>query len=272
MILDKEIEVTIINHNIQYYRNLGYNVKCKDKIIVKAEELSEGSHYRINCKCDNCGKENRLKFQDYAIITTNLAEPYYCNKCVKELKTKFTLIKKYGVDNVSKSNIIKDKKKNTNIKNWGVENVFQSEIIKDKLKETNLERYGVEHFRQNEQIKEKEKEKRIKNGTQMPDELLSEFQLYKRITLYYTRKQVKNLYLNWNGLDYYDNELIKENKSLNSNDDNYPTIDHKISIKNGFENKIEPNLIGNLDNLCITKRCNNSSKGSLYRYPKRINK
>ena len=78
------------------------------------------------------------------------------------------------------------------------------------------------------------------------------------------------LYKDWNGLDFYDNEIIKENKNIDSNDVSYPTIDHKISVKNGFDNNIEPIKIGELDNLCITKRCNNSSKGSLYITPKRL--
>ena len=33
MILDKFIEVTIINHNFHHYKNLGYDVKCREKIL-----------------------------------------------------------------------------------------------------------------------------------------------------------------------------------------------------------------------------------------------
>ena len=43
-------------------------------------------------------------------------------------------------------------------------------------------------------------------------------------------------------------------------DKQYPTIDHKTSILYGFLNKILPSEIGNIDNLCITKRSINSSK------------
>jgi bifunctional DNA-binding transcriptional regulator/antitoxin component of YhaV-PrlF toxin-antitoxin module len=262
MILDKKVEVTIINHNMRHYKNLGYNVKYKDKIIVKVEELSQGSHYKINCKCDDCGTETSIKYQDYLTVF-NKNQKYICKKCRQIDFLNF---------NDSKKQLMKINRLSATREKYGVDNVFQLEFVKEKMKETFIKKYGVEHFRQNEQIKEKEKEKRINNGSQVPDELLSEFQLYKRKSLYYTRKQIKNLYLNWNGLDYYDNELIKENKNLDSNDDNYPTIDHKISIKNGFKNNIEPENIGRLDNLCITKRCNNASKGSLYKYPKRINK
>jgi hypothetical protein len=52
MILDKYVDVIIINHNINHYKEFGYNVKYKDKINVKPEELTSGSHVKINCKCD----------------------------------------------------------------------------------------------------------------------------------------------------------------------------------------------------------------------------
>lgn len=35
-----------------------------------------------------------------------------------------------------------------------------------------------------------------------------------------------------------------------------------MSIKHGFNNNILPYIIANVDNLCITTRSNNSSKGS----------
>lgn len=35
MILDKEVEVTIINHNFEHYKKLGYNVKYKNKMYYK---------------------------------------------------------------------------------------------------------------------------------------------------------------------------------------------------------------------------------------------
>ena len=66
---------------------------------------------------------------------------------------------------------------------------------------------------------------------------------------------------NWNGNDYYSGEDILENFNLNSNDKNYPTIDHKNSVRYGFDNNISAEEISKIDNLCITTRSNNSSKG-----------
>ena len=44
---------------------------------------------------------------------------------------------------------------------------------------------------------------------------------------------------------------------------NLPSIDHKISIYYGFVNKIDPSIIGDIKNLCITKRSINKKKGIL---------
>ena len=46
----------------------------------------------------------------------------------------------------------------TCLKKYGVDNVFKSEQIKDSIRRTNLERYGVEHVSQSEVIKERQKQ------------------------------------------------------------------------------------------------------------------
>jgi hypothetical protein len=255
MILDKFVEVTIINHNINHYKKLGYNVKCKNKIIVKPKELSSGSHYRLNCACDECENKTNVKYQDYMIVF-NKNGKYICKECNDKKFLK----------------LLKENRKKSLNKKYNVDNVFQLEFVKDKMKKTFIEKYGVAHFRQNDEIKEIEKNKRIKSGKQIPDEKLSEFELYKKAVRNYTRKYTKELYKNWNGLDFYDNEMILEYKKLHFNNDLYPHIDHKISIKNGFINNIDPSIIGNIINLCITKRINNLSKGSLYLIPKKNDK
>jgi len=88
------------------------------------------------------------------------------------------------------------------------------------------------------------------------DITMAEKPIVKNITLKYKRE----LFNNWNGIDYYDNECIKENLILNPLDRSYPTIDHKTSVLYGFLNDIPPEVIGDISNLCITKKHINSSK------------
>ena len=77
-----------------------------------------------------------------------------------------------------------------------------------------------------------------------------------------TERNKKKLFKDWDGFDYYDGGYIKENLSLKGTDSNYPTIDHKISIFYGYKNNISPEIIGDISNLCITKRYINSTKNS----------
>lgn len=56
---------------------------------------------------------------------------------------------------------------------------------------------------------------------------------------------------------------IKENYKLDYNNNSYPSIDHKISVYDGFINKIDPSIIADINNLCITKRSINKNKGVL---------
>ena len=70
----------------------------------------------------------------------------------------------------------------------------------------------------------------------------------------------KVLFSLWDGIDFYDGENIIDNMNLHHNDRLYPTVDHKISIYNGFKNNISIEVISSIDNLCITKRHINSTK------------
>lgn len=68
-----------------------------------------------------------------------------------------TIIKRYGVSNISKLESIKNKKKETCLKHYGVDNPNKSKIILDKRKLTFVEKYGVEYPMQLNEVKEKSK-------------------------------------------------------------------------------------------------------------------
>ncbi len=90
----------------------------------------------------------QLEYIKDKAITTRL-ERYgykYFNKDI----TKQIVIDRYGVENISQLDEVKNKKKNTTRKNYGVDNPFQSEVIKEKIKSTNLEKYGAENVMQTE--------------------------------------------------------------------------------------------------------------------------
>jgi hypothetical protein len=109
-------------------------------------------------------------------------------------------------------------------------------------------------------VTDKSLETNIANGRWIKIEDRSDFYDYYLSVYRKTLKNKKSLLENWNGYDYYSNEYILENFKLDSNDKNYPTIDHKNSIRYGFDNNMLPEEISKIENLCITTRSNNSSK------------
>lgn len=175
-------------------------------------------------------------------------------------KIKKTNIKKYGVENPSQSEEIKNNIKKINKKKFGYENVFQSEEIKDKIKETNIKKYGTEYYVQSNYYKEKYINNYLKKYNETPDSRNFKIKLYRNKISSLTNNLKNELFEQWNGFDFYDNEYIKDNFNLYYLDKNYPTIDHKISVNYGFNNNISPEEISKIENLCVTKRSLNSKK------------
>jgi hypothetical protein len=278
MILSKKVIVKIGPSNFNYYKSVIENIKSNENYEIDISSLNPNTHQKIEVKCDVCENISQKPYREYLRSYNN--KGFYCcsPKCAIS-KNKETNLQKYGCENPFQSEESKVKIKETNLIKYGVEYPTQSEYIRGKIKQISIERYGVENPAKCEiiQIRMKNtcferfgssnytssklaKSKRIENKLQIPDEVKTDFQLYTRKVRNKTNRVKKQLFESWNGLDYYDNENIKQNLALKYYSKNYPTIDHKISIYYGFINNIEPEIIGDLDNLCITKRSINSSK------------
>jgi len=167
-----------------------------------------------------------------------------------------TNLRKYGVEYPTQSKDIREKIEKSYLEKYGVNNPAKCEKIQIKMIESCIIKYGSKNYNSSVYAKQK----RIENNQQVPDDLKSKFELYTRAARNKTKRVKNKLFENWNGLDYYDNEYIIPYLLLNKSNKKYPTIDHKISIYYGFINDIDPEIIGDLDNLCITKRSINSSK------------
>jgi hypothetical protein len=178
-------------------------------------------------------------------------------------KIKETNLKKYGFENIFQNEEVKNKIKKTNTIKYGTEYANQNEEVKNKIKETNLKKYGFENPSQSDEVKYKIKKSRVDNNSWISDEERSDFENYENIVENKTKKVKKELFENWNGQDYYDGEFIRDNLTLHHFSKNFPTIDHKISIYNGYINGIPPEEIAKIENLCITKRSLNSKKNRL---------
>ena len=134
------VQVKWNSSNKKHLISKGYNfTKMCDVITIKAEDLSDGSKTKVTCICDYCGKE--------------IIKPYYehtsrgdcCSKC-RYTKVKENNLKKYGVDNTTKLQSVKDKIKETNLSKYGCTCAVHNPIIQEKVKQTNLEKYGNEYY------------------------------------------------------------------------------------------------------------------------------
>lgn len=246
---------------------------CNKKLEYKSELIYNRALIK-NKPCGSCSAKNRNNIINYSkkciICTKNYNTKYntqrYCsNNCrakdkilieEKNIQKENTNLKKYGVNSSSMLSIFKEKMRKTNFKKYGCEHSFQSENNKLKSRQTKLLKYGDENYNNNE----KRKITNINRGLQIADEFLSNFEVYKRKVIALTKKNKKQLFENWDGKDYYDYEYIKNNFKLYPMHKLYPTIDHKISMFNGFMNNIPIDIIAGINNLCITKKTNNSKK------------
>lgn len=126
MIITREITIKITESNFQYYENLGYDMSIGENILLPIELLSKGSHYKIKCQCDSCGIEKDVIYKNYIKYDNNWGE-YKCRKC-SEKKRKETLQKNYGVDYPIQNKKVMTKMKKTLLKKYGIENISKREI------------------------------------------------------------------------------------------------------------------------------------------------
>jgi len=132
-----------------FYKEYSKVIKHSEMIGLEPERFSEELYHYLNnilepVKCKKCTE----KIPKFTGLLTGYLD-YCSSKCsnsslvVMEKKER-TYIKKYGVDNPSKSNIIKKKIENKFIENYGG-NPFTVKKIKDQIKKTNLIKYGNKH-------------------------------------------------------------------------------------------------------------------------------
>ena len=171
--------------NKKYYINLGYPfTKMKDEFKVKVEDLSKGSHSRVEVLCDYCLEEGRetvisKEYREYLkekfIIHKDCCKKCYPKKVIesnllvydieypmlleefKERK-KETILDRYGKEYYSQTEEYLERVIKTNQEKYNCDWALQNEDIRIKVKQTCLDKYGVENYSQTEEYKEKVKQ------------------------------------------------------------------------------------------------------------------
>ena len=272
-ILTEYVTLTINHWNINHFIKLGYNnLKMNQKWKVPVEHLMSNGSSKVKCKCKFCDHIQETTFQKF-MTNYNRGNYYSCVSCNNETY-KISMLEKYNVDNSYFVKKFDDAKKKTCLERYGNEYEIASDSIIKKTKKVLFEKYGG-HQMMNADIKNTIITKglitKIERGLIIPDCKLSEWLLYRRNVRKLTERNRNLLLKEWNGFDFYDDEYIKDNFKFKHTDRLYPTLDHKISIYNGFINNISVENISDISNLCITKKYINSMKSKLtiYEYNKK---
>ena len=132
---------------VSLYSNLE-DISFKEKMWLWVNDIF--TYY--TCTCGTRTKFNKNWNDGY--------KKYCSGKCsqsspLTKEKRKNTVLNKYGVDNVSKSDIVKKRQEETNIVRYGTKSSFQNDEVKNKWKNTIKEKYGVDHIFKLDSIKEK---------------------------------------------------------------------------------------------------------------------
>ena len=86
MLITKTVLINWNSKIKKWYEEKGYIfTKMGDEFKVKVEDLTDGSHARINGKCDGCGKEYDIEWREYIRQYKKHGREgkYYCNVCAK---------------------------------------------------------------------------------------------------------------------------------------------------------------------------------------------
>jgi len=230
------IPTTLQLIQVKTKRNEAFTVKAESINMKRSNAwntdlINQASNARKNTVLLKYGVEYISQVEDIRLVLSNKAKLRYLSNDFK-IKCKELLFKKYGVYNVSQLASVKKSIINTSNINFGADNYLSSNIRR-KLEED-------------------------KNNW-IPLELIKDFEKYHRLCIIETNKHIPVLFANWNGRCYYSSvELLTS--SIEYNNPKYRTIDHKISIFYGFVNNIPPQIIGNINNLCICSREYNTKK------------
>lgn len=147
MILTKEVEVKPRGSMIKYYRDKGYDANYNQPLIIKVEDLPNGSNIKIEVLCDYCKKEVlKPSYSDYIDSIKEIGK-FACKHCSPQKVREVSLLR-YGVDNYAKTQECRNKMKNTTMSLYGVEHYSKTKEYKEKFRKTCIERYGELYAKQ----------------------------------------------------------------------------------------------------------------------------
>lgn len=229
MIKEKTIEIKISTSNYnKYYEKYGpFNIN--DIIEIDTTDLTKSSAVIITAICRDCSIENKIKYYNYR-VQFNRGDYYCCHNCSK-VKNKNTNVEKYGTEYPLQNNEIIEKSKKTMLKVYGVDNIskldsikenrrdnFKTNNFKTKSRETWLLKYGFDNPSKSNEIKLKKEETTLINyGVRNPSQ---SFDIFEKSQISGKKLKLHNCGLMYRGsyekdfLDFCERENIYVEKGL----------------------------------------------------------
>jgi hypothetical protein len=163
MIITKIVEVKWSPSNKVHYIEKGYDfTKYGDLFDCEVEDLTKGSHTKVELSCDYCGckiiKEWRARVRSnrrYAV------QKDCCPKCQQKKAKECNMIN-YGVKSKTELKETKAKMEKSFIEKYGVVHPMKNKEIHGRAVETFVKNYGVDNPTKNEEISQKAMETRVK--------------------------------------------------------------------------------------------------------------
>lgn len=235
--MTNKIICQLCNEEVKSIKSLAIHINNKHPETNKEEYFINYMSINNEHICSTCGNLNT--FKGFAKRFTK----YCSNKCmtnsnITKNKRKTTVKEKYGVENISQFEDVKEKKKEVNIERHGVEHVLQSKSILEKMNNTIKEKFGVQNIMELDEFKNKQKETFHINFIQN-DENANKLKTKRK-------KTIKHLY----GKEYYSQTDEYKTKIQNTcmtrygvkhqmynKDINYKVfVKHKINMINKLSN------------------------------------
>lgn len=138
MITTKKIIIKINSSLTAYYRNLGYKFEFRGFAEININDLTKGSHTKVDIECDICNKTLNIEFRG---CHKHLYEIYECRSCLRKRLIVEGKVHKFN----SEMNI--EISKNTKIKMLCP--IFKDKVLK-KTRKTKLEKYNNETYNNQE--------------------------------------------------------------------------------------------------------------------------
>lgn len=147
MLITKTVKLKWNSNVYKHYIDLGYKyTQMGDEFDVNVNDLTNGSHAIVTCKCDYCGNFFDIEWHTYNRLKKKKNNLDCCGdkKCTT-IKANESLRILYNVENFRQIPGINERIAKTNIEKYGCENPFGNKDVQEKIKQYFLDNYGVEH-------------------------------------------------------------------------------------------------------------------------------